>query len=551
MRTRRTWLAVTVAVLCWPAATAQAAAQLPAASCGSLTALDLADVDTQVVSAADSTQNGHAFCDVKGYISPQTQFEALLPETTWQGDYLQEGCGGFCGTTGVSLSDPSRTSGHQGPFAPLANGELAVAADDQGHEGPGALWAKHDFLLRVVFGYRSEHSLAQATKAIMQAYYGHGPAHSYFDGVSDGGHEALDLAQRYPGDFDGIIAGAPANNWAPLVGEYLPWQIRSNIDARGNQILDASKLPALHAAVMKACANANGVIPDPRSCTFDPGTLRCPTGTDAAGCLTPPQVAMVRSEYRGPTDPRGRGLFDGGEPYGSEISWQGWLVDAPGDPAFPRDTAAWSIADGYLRFAAFLPNPPSSFRLSDWTFNDAGYAALERLGGIYNATDPDLSAFRARGGKLIIYHGWADQAISPWATLDYYVAVERQAGGYAHSQSFSRLYMIPGLYHCPCGPYATGDPATNPQFMAQLVAWVEQGQAPGNVSLPVTSQTTGTPAPIAVAPFDALGPVPHNAGLNSNYEYIGARSAYQPHNELWCHEQGTGLACSGHRSGDD
>ena len=148
----------------------------------------------------------------EGYISPVTQFEALLPTESWRGDYLQQGCGGLCGKADVSLDDPSRTSGYQAPYAPLQNGEMVVAADDEGHETPtngDALWARNDLRLRAVFGYSSEHQLAHAMKAIVRAYYGHKPTYSYFSGVSDGGHEALVLAQRYPADFDGIIAGAP------------------------------------------------------------------------------------------------------------------------------------------------------------------------------------------------------------------------------------------------------------------------------------------------------------------------------------------------------
>src|SRR5437763_11948777 len=148
-------------------------------SCASLGSVDLSRLDTVITSAADVTESGHAYCDVKGYISPQTQFEVLLPETTWRGDYLQQGCGGFCGHLDLSLTDPSRTSGYQAPFAPLTNGELVVAADDQGHESPtniDGLWGKNDPELRVVFGYSSEHSLAQTAKALIRAFYGRSPA---------------------------------------------------------------------------------------------------------------------------------------------------------------------------------------------------------------------------------------------------------------------------------------------------------------------------------------------------------------------------------------
>src|SRR3954470_838009 len=318
-------------------------AQIPVTSCASLARTDLSGVDAQIESAADSTRGGVGFCEVKGYTSPQTHFTVLLPQTTWRGDYLQQGCGGLCGHNDVSLSDPARPGGYQAPFGPLAGGELVVAADDQGHEGPGGLWAKEDPILRVVFGYRSEHDLARAAKAIIHAYYGREPAFSYFDGVSDGGHEALALAQRYPADFNGILAGAPAHNWAPL-SLYQAWLVRANMDAQGHQILDASKLPALHAAVMRACAGADGVIRDPRACTFDPVRIQCPAGADRPDCLTPAQVGAVRRLYRGPTTADGLQLYDGGEPYGSEVAWQGWMISPAADAAWPTDVLAGSIA---------------------------------------------------------------------------------------------------------------------------------------------------------------------------------------------------------------
>ena len=247
--------------------------------------------------------NGHSFCNVKGYIRPVTQFEALLPTESWRGDYLQQGCGGLCGKADLNLDDPSRTSGYQAPYAPLQNGELVVAADDQG-EAPSngdALWARNDLRLRAVFGYSSEHQLARAMKAVVRAFYGRKPTYSYFSGVSDGGREALVLAQRYPADFDGIIARAPANNWEPLAGLVGPWVAAANRNAQGGQILTAEKLPALDAAVMAACADENGVIKDPRACTFDPASMRCPEGSDQPNCLTDEQVRVVRDEYRGPT----------------------------------------------------------------------------------------------------------------------------------------------------------------------------------------------------------------------------------------------------------
>ena len=522
----------------------------PVTSCTSLGTLDLARLLTSVQAAAEVTRGGHRYCSVIGYISPQTRFEVLLPVSTWTGDYLQQGCGGFCGAVGLSLTDPSRTSGYQAPFGPLSNGELVVAADDQGHEAPSnldTLWARNDPQLRVVFGYSSEHSIALTARALIRAYYGRDAAHRYFDGVSDGGHEALDLAQRFPTDFDGIIAGAPANNWSALVGLFEPWLGRVNLDRHDRQILSAEKLPALHTAVMRACANASGVITDPRTCTFRPESLRCPAGTDAASCLTSAQVAVVRAFYRGPTDARGHNLFDGGMPYGSELAWQLWAVQPAADPAAPLDTAAAGLGLNYLRNAAFWHNPPVTLGLRDVRFTAAEHRRLQEVGDIYDATNPDLRRFAAHGGKLIIYHGWSDQAIPPFESVDYYREVVRWSGGFGKAEAFSRLYMIPGLYHCPCGQPGDGDPATVVDMMTPLVRWVRDGVAPARLTLPVTAQSTGTPLiSLSVTPFDPTSPAPRNQGLNSNYHYVGYTSTYRPDAALWCRQDGPTLRCGRH-----
>jgi Tannase and feruloyl esterase len=511
---------------------------LPQISCTALGQHDFTavpDAASRISSAADATLNSATYCAVKGYIAPQTSFELLLPESTWHGDYVQEGCGGYCGAVNVSAQPAVSTGCPQ-----VAGNEFVLATDDQGHESPSGTdgtWAASDLALRIVFGYTSEHSLANLAKAAIRAYYGTGPAGSYFDGCSDGGHEALDLAQRYPDDFNGIIAGAPANNWAPLLGLFESWLAVTNTDSQGHQVLTLAKLPALHAAVMKACAGADGVIQDPRNCTFNPASIMCPSGTDKPTCLTPAQVTVVREEYRGPADPAGRNLYDGGEPYGSELAWT-WFIN-PDTDNNPANTVAGQFGVNYLKYMASVPNPPASFTLSDLKFTDAEYNELEQFGGVYNATDPDLSAFRAHGGKLIIYHGWADQAIPPFSTIDYYAAVEKTMGGFASSQGFSRLYMVPGGYHCLGG----GDPAVTANFLTPLINWVEKGQAPGALTFPVTAQTTGAKiTSLTVPPLDAATPAPRNNGLNSNYHYIGINSAFTPE-QTWCTQRGFTTVC--------
>ena len=532
-------------VVAVPAAQA-AAPRAPVRACASLATADLSGVDAQISSAAARTEDRVRFCEVKGYLSPNTQFTVLLPRARWLGGYLQQGCGGYCGHSEVNLDDPSRTSLHQAPFEPLRRGEFVVAADDQGHEGPGTLWGKEDLMLRVVWGYRSEHDLARAAKAIIRSYYGRRPARSYFDGVSDGGHEALMLAQRYPKDFDGILVGSPAHNWTEFAGIYSAWLVRANMDGKGRQILDSSKLPSLHAAVRAACADSNGVIRDPRACTFDPASIRCPAGTDRPTCLTAPQVSAVRRLYRGPTY-RGRHLYDGGQPYGSERAWDGWLIRPADDRGWPQNTSAYGLSLGYHQHLAYWRNPRASFDLRDLRFTPALYKRLRRLAGLYDATDPDLRAFRARGGKIILYHGWADQGLPPQATTNYYAAVARRMGGYESIQSFSRLYMIPGLYHCPspCGRVPTGDPAIKVDLIDELVHWVEHGRAPRDVAFRVSGQTTGTPLPtLTVSPFNPLAAAPDNRGLNSGYRYRFRRDVYRSGRALWCHQRARKLVCS-------
>jgi feruloyl esterase len=522
----------------------------PATTCASLTSADLSAVDAVVTSAAAETREGHDFCFVEGYVSPQTQFEMLLPLTSWKGQYLQQGCGGFCGFLGVSLKDPSRTSAHQAPWAPLLNGEVVVAASNNGHYGGGTpVWAKNDPRLRVEYGYGSEHALAQAAKAVIQAFYGQEPAHSYFDGVSDGGREALVLAQRFPEDFDGILAGAPGSNWAPFAGMASAWMVHANLDDQGQMILTSEKLPALHAAVMNACANNQGVIEDPRACTFDPVTIQCEAGRDEADCLTAEEVDVVRKLYRGATDAEGRNLYNGGQPYGSELAWNIWLIQPDDDTQDPDNTYAGGLALGHLRYMASLEDGAEDLELSEVEFTAAEHARLQEFGAVYNANDPDLTTFRDAGGKLIVYHGWADEGISPFSTVDYYRAVVETMDGFDAAQTFSRLYMIPGLYHCPCGNPELGDPATEVQFMDELVDWVENDQAPGVKDLPVIySSAENAPASLQVAPFDPTLPAPDNDGLNSNYDYVGRESDYQPGNALWCEQQGATLACTSNRA---
>jgi len=424
-----------------------------------------------------------AYCDVKGIIAPQTQFELELPVSTWQGRYLQNGCGGYCGVV-QPQAFPSCDA--------ILGGDFAMATDNEGHVGTSAFdgtWAFNDELLRLEYGYLSEHALAVVAKTIIKGYYGAAPAYSYYDGCSDGGREAMEVAQRYPGDFNGIVAGAPEIIAAPLNAELQTWNYRVNTDASGSAILTAAKLPALHGAVIAACGGddgtPDGIITDPRNCHFDPVSIQCAAGADTPSCLTPAQVQVVREIYRGPADPRGRRLYPGGLPYGSELAWAGFVV--PFSPS--QRGAVYLLSQAYLRYQ-MLPVGELGPDPAQWAFTDDRFHQLFPVGNVYDAMDTDLRAFRARGGKLIMWQGWADQAIPPFGTIDYYDIMTQRMGGLNAAQRFARLFMIPTVNHC-----GGGNVLTSFDFVLPIVNWVESNTAPAQV----TASQTGSDGSVTLS----------------------------------------------------
>ncbi|MFF1679766.1 tannase/feruloyl esterase family alpha/beta hydrolase [Streptomyces sp. NPDC058256] len=461
---------------------------LPVTACADLatdgtTASDLSavpDAPTRITSATvvEATATVPAYCFVKGYVAPQVNFELKLPLSTWKGRYLQQGCGGLCGyisaTTFPTAPDPVCEA--------QASGDFALAATDDGHTSPGPFSAEgwgQDQQLRIDFGYRAVHVVSVAAEAVMKEYYGTPPRYSYFNGCSDGGREGLMEAQRYPEDFDGIIAGAPAAYMPFLASEHTAWVARANTGADGSPVLTADKLPGLHSAVLTACDGDDGLvddqIDDPRTCDFDPASIQCPAGVDRTDCLTPAQVTAARKLYAPPTDENGQLLYPGREEPGSEISWAGppipWITAPSGVPTFAPVTA-----DNYLRYLAFPVGQPG-VPLTDWEFTSQNFAKLLPEQRTIAGLDPDLSEFRDAGGKLILYHGWADTLIPPTGTTNYYRAVQDTMGGPAATNRFARLFMFPGLYHCTGG----GPGPDNSDLVHQLVGWTERGAAPQKI----------------------------------------------------------------------
>ncbi len=511
-----------VLLLLLPGAVFAQTANLPAVpaatSCADLAKTDLTAIGgsgSVVTKAEETTSDGIAVCAVEATLAPQIHFQVLLPLKTWTQRYLQVGCGGLCGN--ISLR-----SGASSGCAILTDGGFVMAATDMGHSGMGAEWGLDDGL-RADFAHRAQHVTALAVKALIQGLYGQAPAYSYFNGCSDGGREALMEALRYPTDFNGIVAGAPAMLFQVQNTLHHGWLARSNTGADGKPILLSSKLPALHAAVLAACdaqdGLADGLIAQPALCKFDPATLACKGAADEA-CLTDAEVAVVKAIYDGPRDPSGVAMTPGQELYGSELNWQGVFV--PDDAGMPPFSAM--VATSVLQNLAFEPARPD-MSLDDLQFTTETLDALRARHPQIDATSPDLSAFQKAGGKLILWHGLADPHIAPANTLTLHKAMIATMGADV-VQGFERLYLLPGTGHC-----GGGQGPSELDLLTPVMAWVESGAAPDAIltSTTVQQSTFGQPEGVqekgGMMPAKDLGVAPLPAMTRPVYPWP-ATAAY-------------------------
>jgi hypothetical protein len=440
----------------------------PVVECATLLAKDFSRVSeapTRIQSAAvePATAQRAEFCLVKGYVAPTVQFELRLPTKTWTGRYLQGGCGGNCGVI-VNFVAPRCDS------AVAYGGAFAVGFENSGHVGGDGVWALGGQQVREDFAFRAAHAFATAAKAIIASYYGQPPAFSYFQGCSDGGREAMIETQRYPSDFNGVVAGSPAFAIAEAMERFI-WEARWGRDDKGTLVFDASAAQLLHDAVLKACDALDGArdgqIDDPRRCHFDPGTLVCRHDQSPPQCLTALQAEVARKFYSGPVDDSGRHLFYGGEPYGSELSWtERYALAAAGGAMF----------DDAVKNMMFQGTLDADASVKTWRFDSQTLSELSRRGAVYDAPDPDLRAFRDAGGKLILWQGFADPAAGAFGLPDYYQRVEQIVGGLDSARRFVRMFLIPGVYHCAGGyvPYEE-------DMLGTMVAWAERGEVPDQV----------------------------------------------------------------------
>ena len=299
--------------------------------------------------------------------------------------------------------------------------------------------------------------------------------------------------QRYPGDFNGVIAGSPAFAITEAMERFI-WEARWGRDAQGCLVLDEAAVTLLHAAVLNACDALDGVkdgqLDDPRRCHFDPAKLVCRNGQLPPQCLSASQAEVARKLYAGPVDEHGRHLFYGGEPYGSELSWvERYALPIMGAAMF----------DDAVQNMIFQRAPDSAASVQAWRFDAATFAELSRRGALYDAQNSDLRGFRERGGKLILWQGFADPAAGAYGLPDYYDRLSRDAGGVEAARGFARMFLIPGVYHCAGGyvPYEE-------DLLGTLVSWVELGRAPDFV-MATASLKDGAPRsrPVYAYPVQA------------------------------------------------
>src|SRR5712692_3753753 len=426
----------------------------------------IAPPNTTILSAT-AQSDPVPYCDVLGYVTTlhpgpnQVNFELSLP-AEGNGRFLFIGNGGFGGDFGFPEVYPDFES-----LPDLTKAGFAIAFTDTGHQGNflDGSWALNDQAKQDDFLFRGVHVTAVAGKTITTRFYGR-PFHSYFAGCSDGGREGLVEAQRYPADFDGIVAGDPA------LGAVIPgfnWN-QEHLTASAGNYIPPDKLALVDAAVMSSCDAADGVadglIQDPRKCKFDAASLLCSVA-NSSNCLTPGEAAALRSIYAGATTADGRRIyssFSRSDPAGDD-GWSLWITgvvppDAPGtaEPWNNPGLAPWQFLfqDQALKFFVF--GDPGYNSLS-FNINSSDLSrtqeALNRDGS--EGTNPDLSAFRSRGGKLILYHGWSDPAVSPLETVNYYKAVFQEQDGLQRTEQFARLFMVPGMHHC----IGSGGPGPN------------------------------------------------------------------------------------------
>ncbi|MGE0360990.1 MAG: tannase/feruloyl esterase family alpha/beta hydrolase [Vicinamibacterales bacterium] len=469
-----TCLGLTLAGSHAPPSTTQPGSASPAGDvCAAAVVQARAPGDTTITAAAwvEATAAAPRHCQVDGHVQTPgntVRFRVGLP-AAWNGKFYFQGVGGLAGAIG------NLTTG-------LARG-YASASTDTGHDAADPTWGSNR-AKEIDYGHRGTHVTAVAAKALTAGYYGRPAAHAYFNGCSNGGRQALMEVQRYPADFDGVIAGDPATGTPMQAGRAV---VSQRLLSSPASHLPPEKIELLSSRTLAACdakdGLADGLISDPRPCDFDPATLAC-RGGDGPDCLSAPQLEVVQMIYAGLKTPDGREYappFPKGHE-GGPTGWRGWITgnDVParqpdGTLAFAgRGPSGYALMDANFRFLALDDDAPG-FSWRTFRFPQ-DLPRLATMTGILSPLDADLRPFAKAGGKLLVYHGWADPGISALGTLHYVEAVTRIAGGQAAADAFLRTYFVPGMHHCSGGPGVDRF-----DMLSALEGWVERGVAPARI----------------------------------------------------------------------
>ena len=495
----------------------QAAADRPVpspAACSALSGASVTPAATLTVTydAGSATQPAH--CVVRGSAAPrtgadgkpyETRFELRLP-TAWNGRFLYQGGGG---NDGVVAPAVGRNTGAF-PGTGLQRG-FAVVTTDAGHQGPTPEFGL-DPVARVDHAYAAHERTATIAFALLSRYYGRAPDRKYFVGCSGGGRQGMMFAQRYPDYFDGIAICAPAMSVSSGATIAAAWDTQTflsvaPIDAQGQRVLSRAfsdaDLALVAAGIKTACDGADGAVDGmvqrPHACRFDPKGLRC-TGAKDAGCLTSEQVAALERAFAGPRTTAGRPLYVG-QPWDPGIATAGWRQWKLGtSPTSAPNAINATLMAGALAHE-FVTPPDTALAITRFDF-DRDPARMQPFSDVFDTyRDATLERFRARGGKLLVFHGTADPIFSALESIDYYERLTRNSGGRPATSTWARLFLVPGMNHC------AGGPATDSfDGLAAITDWVEKGVAPARIeasALPGSAYFPGRTRPLCPYPSAA------------------------------------------------
>ncbi|RDW91434.1 carboxylic ester hydrolase-17 [Coleophoma crateriformis] len=437
---------------------------------GGVTETDTFYVTSSSLVAADAATAVPEHCNITARIGGRITVWAHLP-TEWNGRFSQYGCGGGCGYN--PFEDGTDTA------APLKAG-YAISTTDMGNPERNYIAFYNNIQGKLDWGYLATHLTAMFSKQLIKAYYGSAPTYSYHIGGSTGGRQGLVEAQRYPDEFDGIVAIAPAYNETGVTTYQITWmsQVAVANDSALTPLITANDTALIYAATLDACDELDGlkdgIIVSPRLCNFSVSTLACSNGSspliNATACLSPTAVSVAEKIYSGPVNSAGIHLTLEGLLPGSEANWDGAYIASP--PGYGAQGSFYAFAVQYLSYYAFFPDPPQPIQPVDFSM-DTPLSATAYIENFEYGGNADLQKFQQLGGKLVMLQGLLDEAVAPWFAQDYFERVVTAMGGRQEVDPFFRYFEMPGVNHVSGGPGAdTFDE------LALIAAWVENGTAP-------------------------------------------------------------------------